>query len=268
MPDPDHDTEPERRTDPRFDNWPVERGQGYEDQASERPESRDEGSTRERLAETSAHEGDLEWIGIAGTGAQGGTPYIYDHGDPGIYEGEFDVEESRVVIREESRREADSQDSLGEHIEAIGEDHGWSWLSGFAREYLEDDRHEELTEEDSLEHTDSAFTERQLPDSSDADVSFNASHSFRDAWDRVHVIDRRFTVTDTDSDTARVDVEEYYLIADEPRAEERGGDADAVEEREYTFELDVDPKTPNWSAAVETDLKEWHATHDEWHAID
>lgn len=267
MPDPDHDTQSERRPDPRFDNWPVERPGGATDQAGETATPRDEGGTRERLADANEDE-DLEWLGVAGTGAQGGTPFVYDRSDPGVYEGEFDDEESRVVVRETADRDVESHESLGEHIEDIGEEHGWSWLSGFAREYLEGDRHEELTDDHELEHTDSAFQQRQLRDSSSADVGFSGSHTFTDAWDRVHVIDRRFTVFDGESDAVRVDVDEYYLIAEEPREQERAGDADPIEEREYTIEREVDPNTPNWESAVEADLQEWHAAHDRWHEVE
>lgn len=261
MPDSDPDRE---RRDPRFDNWPVER---YDDRPDERATPREKDGTTERVAESyEAQDSDLEWIGVTGPGIEAGTPYVYAGNEPAIYEGELDQEDARVVIREEGRRTLESEESIGEHLEEIGEDHGWHWLSSFAREYLEDDEADERTRDDGLALRDSEFTRSELPDSSSADMSFNGSHTLDDPSGRVHIIDRRFTVTDTGAESVRVDVAEYFMVGAEPRETERAGDSEPVEEREYSFDLQIDPDTPNREAAVEEELMEWHESRIEWPA--
>jgi len=256
--DPDHDGRQEQSTDLRFDNWPVTRYD--EDRPAERATPREEGTLHE-LAEE-ADEDSFSWLGVTGAGYPGGTPVVYDPSESAVYEGDIDEEESRVVLREDASHDVDSDASLGERIEEIGDEHGWHWLSSFAREHLEDDRAAELRRD--LTVRDSVFQQRELLESSPADVAFNASHTLEDETGQVYVIERRFTVADLDGDPVHVDVEESYHVAEPPREHERAGDAEIVAEREYGLEGEVDPDSPTRKAAVENELRSFHESRGTW----
>lgn len=268
MPDPDRDPEQERRTNPRYDNWPVERYDAYAEWPVERATPRDEGGTLKEVAEEYQEErdgGDAEWIGFVDTGTQGVTPYLLGAGGSTIYEGEIDEAEERIVLREEKAQEVESEDSLGERIEEIGQEHGWTWLSSFARTHLQDDEDEDtLTEADAgLELRDSEFMQRNLPASSTAELGFSGSHTLTDPSGQVYVIDRDFTVTTIEGNQVAVDVDEEYVVAEGPAEDRRAGDADIVDERQYRLEREVDPDVDR-EVAVETFLQEWHTRHVGW----
>lgn len=190
---------------------------------------------------------------------------MYGPGTGTVYEGDIDADNERIVLREEGEREVESDESLGKHLEAIGDEHGWTWLSSFASDYLEDD--DDRADADGtttgLDLRDTEFTERNITESSPADLSFTGSPTLVDESGRVHVVDRRFTVRKHDGDRVDVEVEDDYLAAEEPAEERREGDADIVEERQESFELDVD-EAANRDAEIESYLKRWHAAHIGW----
>lgn len=273
MTDPDSDAEAERRTDPRFDAWPVERAtpRGGGEPLGEVPETH-----RERRGPE-----DVKWLGFAGRGSSVYGPFLYDAEGSAVYEGDVDHEADRIVLDEESRRDVDDDRSLGEHLEAVGDEHGWTWLSSFAREHLEDDpdrgeparadpdreaaaRGDAAGAPASLELRDSEFVQRNLPESSDLDVGFTGSHTLVDESGRVHVVDRFFDVVETGPGRAAVRLEEEFLLAAEPEPHRREGDAELVEEREYGFDVEFDEDAPNVAAAIESELRTWHAAHVGW----
>lgn len=102
----DHHTKP----DPRFDDWPL---QDKED-------------------------ADIEWLGLAGgTGGSVAVPAFYEPETNTVYRGEVDEENERIVPTE--KRRLDDGESLGDHIESLGEELGWESLSEFARDHLDAD---------------------------------------------------------------------------------------------------------------------------------
>jgi|GEM_PF-1801879 len=255
MSDPDRDAEPERATDPRFDDWPVRR---Y-----------DEDLTVER--ETPADAGDrqlddVEWVGatVAGTG---GAAYVYAPESETVHRGRYDPDADRVVVEDEGRAVGEDE-TLGDHLVDIGDDHDWGWLSSFAREHMDTPDHDP---DDStgghllppgFDYEATEFQQRNLVDDADEDAAFFGSHTFADDTDRVHVLEREFAVTaDEADDRADVHVEERYLVAAAPREEDRAGDADIVDEREYDLALDVDPDERVWVNDAEGLLQEWHRRH-------
>lgn len=269
MPDPDRDPERDRRTAPQYDNWPVERYDAYTEWPIERATPRDEGGTLAEVAEEyeqERDEEDVEWLGFVGAGTQGATPYLLGPGRSTIYRGEIDEAGERIVLREEGARAVESGESLGERIEEIGEEHGWAWLSSFARTYLQDDEPgDALTgAADGLEVRESEFMQRNLPASATADLGFSGSHTLVDASGQVYVIEREFTATTTDGSQVAIDIDEEYLIAEEPAENRRAGDAEIVEERQYSLEREVDTDTDGWKTTVETLLHEWHTHHVGW----
>lgn len=265
MPDPDRNPEEARRTNPRYDNWPVERYDAYTEWPVERATPREEGGTLEEVAEEyQADREDVEWIGFVDTGTQGMTPYLLGAGGSTIYEGEIDEAEERIVLREEAAQKVESDDSLGAHIAEIGDEHGWSWLSSFARTHLQDDEHEAaLSDAAGLERRDSEFMQRNLTASSTADLGFTGSHTLVDASGQVYVIERDFTVTSIEGTRATVDVDEEYVVAEEPEEGRRAGDAEIVDERQYRLERELDPDVDQ-QVAVETFLQKWHSRHVGW----
>lgn len=250
--DPDRDTEPELQTDPRFDNWPAEYYDAYSDWPVEREVPDEDTVKREEI--------DADWVGYAGKWSVAASePLFYDHDRNVVMEGEIDEENERIVVREDHERRDVGDASLGERIEEFSEEHGWTWLASFAREHLEGEGDVETVPEP--EH--SEFNRRNLLDSAEQDLSYVASHTFRDAGDTVFTLERDFDVylDDGDADSARVTVDEEVLVAERPRAEERAGDADILQENEYGFEVTVDPEDPTPEATVEGELKDWHAAN-------
>lgn len=266
MSDPDRDAEPELQTNPRYDSWPVERYDAYADWPVERATPRDEGGTLEEVAEEyqERDDEDAEWLGFVGDGAEVAGPYVYTPGGSAIYEGDIDEDDERIVLRDESRREVESEESLGEHIEEIGDEHGWRWLSSFAREYLEDDEDASAESVDALELRDSEFDRRNLTGSASYDLGFFGSHTLVDASGRVYVIERRFNVNAAETNRTAVEVEESCLAAEEAAEKRRAGDAELVEKRQHGFDIEADTDAGDWEAEVEAYLKKWHAAHVGW----
>ncbi|WP_459191447.1 hypothetical protein [Halosimplex sp. J119] len=256
MPDPDHDAEPEPKTDPRFDNWPVRRYDAYDDLTVERETPGEEG--REQLE-------DVEWVGVSG--GAGGNAVLYEPQQDTVHQGRYDPDENRVVVGDDERR-VDEEESLGDHLVDIGEEHEWNWLSSFAQDHLETPEHDgdHPTSGHLLppgfDHEYTEFQQRNVAASADVDAAFWGSHTFADETDRVHVLEREFGVRGDDvGDEVAVHVEERYLVAEEPREESRAGDADLVNEREYDLALDVDPTEDGWVPATEDLLTRWHRSH-------
>ena len=99
-------------TSPRYDNFPITEGD--------------------------VERSDIEWVGFAANAHGGGQPRLYAPHNETAYAGEIDEENERIRLRPDSAEEV-AEGSLGEHIESIGDEHGWEWLSEFAQEYLEAD---------------------------------------------------------------------------------------------------------------------------------
>jgi len=266
MPDPDRDAESESRTDPRFDNWPIDRYDAYASWPVERATPGDHDAAEDVAAEYAKEEDveGLEWIGFTSGGAPAGGPYLYQSKESAIYRGDIDDENKRVILRERDRRDVESEDSLAEHIEEIGEEHGWSWLSSFAREFVEDDTHPEQSTGE-FEHRDTEFSQRNVSESAEYDLSFTGSHTFADESNRVHIIDRTFDVyldeNGAGSERVTVEVGDHYLLAEAPLEESRAGDADLINERQYELYYDIDTDEVGWERTLETALEEWHSSH-------
>jgi len=257
MSDPDTDAEPERATDPRFDDWPVRRYEAYEQWPVER-------ATPGRESEPVE---DVRWIGFLGSGA-GDGPLLYDPGEGTIHAGRIDEDRERIVVDDQTERRQVDAESIGDHLVDVGEDHDWTWLSSFARDHLDTPAHDpddpttghRLPPGFDHEHTE--FQRRNLTPSADEDAAFHGSHTFADDTERVHILEREFVVVGDETDgSVDAHVEERYLAAEEPRAESRAGDADLVDEQEYDLALDVDPAETAWVADVEGSLKQWHRAH-------
>jgi len=261
--DPDGNANPEARTDPRHDAWPVGGGEAYADWPVERATPGDDDAA-EAIAEEYAENSDMEWLGFTG-GGRVGSAYLYAPAESTIYEGEINEENKRVILREHSRREVESEDSLGEHIRAIGEEHGWSWLATFGREHLEDDERPEWASTLELQNTD--FTERNVLNDASYDLSFTGTHTLVDASGRVHIIDRQFNVHldgRDGGDGPAVEVDEDYLFAEEPRSADRAGDAELIDQDQFDLDLHVDTDEIGAESNVKETLQKWHQNHREW----
>lgn len=277
MANPDSDADADRSTNPRYDDWPVERYAEYAEWPVERATPRDEGGTIDELADEYAEEGervDVEMIGFGGSGAGRPVPYVLGPDGSTIFRGELDEANERVLIRE--AHDADEASSLGARLESFGEDHDWAWLSSFARQHLQDeDREREVDAAEAasadasadpveLDRRNSEFDRRNLPADSPFDLGFYGSHTFADASGRVYMIERDFDVRTAGRGRVTVEIDEDYLVAAADRPTERSGDADLIEERSPTFDLDVDGDAPNWETLVKEHLQEWHADHVGW----
>ena len=275
MPDPDRNAESERRTDPKYDNWPIEGYDNYTewDVQRETPADRDalDDVADEYEAELDEEDRGVEWIGLSGRGG----PLLYEPYGPALYEGEIDEENERVILRKANREELDEDESLGRRIEEHGEKHDWEWLSPFAREHLEGDgeraegRPETIGPADSPEELslrDSEFQQRNLLEEEEADVGFFGSHTLvnDDGW--VHVVERQFDV-DADDVTAgevTVEIDEEFIVSEPESAGRRAGDADLIAERERELTVEAHPDEFGWENEVAEELEEWHDSHVEW----
>lgn len=237
--------------DVRFDDWPIESAGRYADWTVERASPSDE-DVRDDLAEAYERElgAEAKWVGSSASV----TPYLYVPSESSLYEAELDEENRRVLLREADRHEVGEGTSLGERIEELGEEHGWEWLSEFAREHLES---EDRTVATAVEPGGSRFQQRNVAPDADHDLAFFGSHRFLDESEREHVIERTFRV---DAETGDVTVTEDYLLTD-PADE---SEADLVAEREYGLDVDADPDARDFESAVESRIREWHEARAGW----
>ena len=97
------------RTEPNYDVWPV------------------------------ANDQETEYLGLV----DGGAPMLYEPSTNMVYEGDIDRENERIVPREDTERELEPGETLGEVLESIGEKTGWDSLSSFADEHLTSDSTED-----------------------------------------------------------------------------------------------------------------------------
>lgn len=272
MPDPDRDAQPEERTDVRFDAWPIHRHQGHEradNDVHETPREHDDTVGAEPEDLSRREDSEVEWIGL--TGYPGSpTAYVYDRDETAVYEAELDEENQRVLVDESERREVEDDESLAEHIERIGDEHGWNWLSSIAGDFVDEDRHDDLLAEGGtsgrpLELEESEFQRKNVLDDADHDLAFFGSHTYRDPTDRVHVLERRFEVYVPETGgVPDVEVEDRFLVADDPQAERRAGDATMIDKRVYGIDVDVDASADLWKAELEEELEAYHENNVEW----
>lgn len=249
MPDPDHDAEPERRTDPRYDTWPVERSGAYEQWPVERATPGETDPTGDP---------DLEWVGIFSPEGEAEKPYLYDPDQRTLVEGQVDEENERIVVHEASGRETESTDTLGEHLEAFGERHGLTGLAKFARENLDtgDDRSSGLT----YDH--STFDRKNLVEDNEPDLAFVGSHTFADERGRTYVLEREFDAfLATGTDRATVEVREDARQAEGEKRNRQAGPAELTDQRTFELAFDVAAEDPASDERLAEAIEEWHRAH-------
>lgn len=272
MSDPYDDSDEDRRTDPRFDAWPLVRYDAWSNWPVEREAPGEQ--------DTAAYERDTYWMGVVDAESDEGidpddvetptddvreldsessapTAYLYDPAGSALIQGRVDEENSRVVVEDDhERHEVDSERSLGSRLEEFGESRDWSWLSSFARKHLESE--EPPSEEIEIRGTE--FNQRNIVESDPQDLDFVASHTFVGESDQVFTIEREFDVF-LEDDRTNVEVSEQMLVAEAPHEDMRAGDADVVGDQSFDLELDVDPDHPARETEVEAELTEWHRNH-------
>ncbi len=205
---------------------------------------------------------DVRWIGI-GEGSSMAAPWMYDENEGAVYPGEVDDEEEVVRVNEEERRELDEDETLGDHLVELGDEHGWTWLSEFAHENMETTDHDA-----HLDVVDVEFDRRNVADGAEYDLGFFGSFTYRDDDGRVHTLERQFDVyTDesrrTETDRPVAVVEETYLTAKEPQEQRRAGDAEREGQTSRELPIDVDPDAVDERAAIQERVEEWHEAHPE-----
>ena len=194
----DSDDDPERRTDPRFDEWPIDS-----------PEEDHDVSVGSR------------WIGMpaAGGGTAAAAGYVFDPEDEVVYEGEIDEDAERVRILERSESQPEGDESLGDWMRRIGAEDEWSSLSDYGSEQLADR---------PLEAT---FQEQNT--TVDQDYAFFGSYSFPGDDGREHTVEREFTIEDADADRPTVTVDERHFV--DVSGDDK--DAEMLDTRTETFSV-------------------------------
>ena len=79
---------------------------------------------------------DREHLGVTGHESQ---MLMYDKASNAMYVADVDHEAEKIGNPRRSDRQLQAEETLGEYLERVGDDHGWEWLSDFAREHLEED---------------------------------------------------------------------------------------------------------------------------------
>lgn len=193
----------------------------------------------------------------------GSTAVLYDDRTSTIFQAAVDESEQRLVPREETERELESTESLGETLEEFGDRLDWDSLSEFARERVQDDA---TTAETPAGLETVTFTQSNVAANADHDLEFSGSYDRRTDDDRELTVERTFEVSLDDADTpavAVVDVTEQVLRTDDAAGDPDGTDADPLEERSRRFEIDLT------SAATDRELesrigdrcRDWHESH-------
>lgn len=230
-----NDTAPPQ--DVSVDDWPID---GYEE--------------REQA----------EYLGtMSPKGDRGSTAVIYDQRAETVFEADIDEEEEQFVLREDTGRELGSSETLGETLEDFGERIGWVSLSDFAQDRLQDYDEEE---QEALSPDTVTFTQSNVRADSDHDMEFSGSSTYRTTDDRVILLERTFKVRLDDRNNpkeATIDVIEQVLRAEEPAEDRRTGDADPLQERESTFEIDLNSIEADLQieSTIKERCQEWHESH-------
>lgn len=256
MPQDSADPESNRAGPMRFDDWPVQQFETWENWQV----------AHETPVETPGDQrvDDVEWLGFAG-GASGGA-ILYDPQESAVYRAEVDEDDERVVVRDRESTDADDEfggdveELLADRLETIGDEHGWTWLSGFAREHLDDADAIGYRTPAGFDHEYSEFQQRNVLEDADPDVGFFGAHVFSDDFGREHTIERDFDVSVADDgESAAVHVAERSLLSEATEPVDRDDGAELVDEREYDLRVDVGDGPADRRA--EQRLTEWHDEH-------
>lgn len=199
----------------------------------------------------------------------GTTAVLYDDRTSTVFQADVDEDEQRLVPREDTERELESTDRLGETLEEYGDQLEWNSLSEFARERLQND---EPTSEAAAETTSGletvTFTQSNVAATADHDLEFSGSYRGRTDERRELTVERTFEVTLDDSDdpqVAVVDVIEQVLRTDDAAGASDGTDADHLEERETGFEIDLTATATDRElecvVQIEDQCQKWHESH-------
>jgi len=83
-----------------------------------------------------------ESYGYQYLGTRNSLPIVYDPDNHSVMEGRIEEARERIFPDRDTEEEIHHEDSLGEYLERVGDEHGWESLSEFAREHLEDNRND------------------------------------------------------------------------------------------------------------------------------
>ena len=248
------ETEPTSEAkDIRYDEWPLE---GHDD-----PDRQP------------------TYLGIMNPGDEEGERAVfYDDRKEAIFEADVEETEQRHVPREDTERELEPTDTLGEALEDLGDSLEWDSLSAFARERLQsDDARGDVAASAGAEADSTGarpglgsvtFTRSNVGAGADHDLEFSGSYERRTDDGREITVERTFEVTLDDPDAPRVatvDVTDHVLRTDDAAGEPDpdGTDADRLDERGTTFEIDLGEAVGErqLESRIEERCEEWHAAH-------
>ena len=174
-----NDPDARERTDPRYDEWPVNSPEDHDVSVSPK------------------------WVGVtAGGGANAG--FVFDPEDEVVYESEIDEEAERITVIQRSESQPEGDESLGDWMLRMGAEDEWSSLSEYGSEQLRGRRVE------------SSFQEKNT--TVDEDYAFFGSYSFPGDDGREHIVEREFTIADADARPTTVTVDERHMV-DVPNGE-------------------------------------------------
>lgn len=212
-------------------------------------------------------EGRREAVYLGTTNPQGeresSTAVVYDTREETIFEADINEEEQRFIPREDTERALKPSKTLGEALENVGKRLGWDSLSDFAQEQLEND---DAEDQEAPRPETVTFTQSNVRADADQDMEFTGSYTYRTSDDQVTLVERTFEIKLDNPDKpqkATSNVIERVLRAEEPAEERRKGDADLLEEKETTFEIDLSSIEIDRQieSLVEKRCQEWHESH-------
>lgn len=238
----EHPTE----TDPEMDDWPVG------DEPSE----------------------ETKWIGLYDAPSEGvytdrGTvddqanaeeveetdrlAVLFNSARQSVMQGRIDTEQRRIVPLDETERELNEDETLGDIVRGIGERVGWISLSEFGR-----------NADDSSENTDQyleqTFQQKNVPASESFQLWFFGSYTLREEGDRKRTVEHEFHVyTDTAHRTEDgkplAEVTETHL---RPANGDGGAEILNEEQTELIVDIGLDLTGRDEENAIETFCKQWH----------
>ncbi|NGM67720.1 hypothetical protein G6M89_01625 [Natronolimnobius sp. AArcel1] len=193
---------------------------------------------------------------------QKSTALFYDNRNETIFQADVEEEEQRFVSRDDTERNLEPTDTLGEVLEDFGDRLEWDSLSSFGREQLQSDNGD--TETDTTSPDSITFTQSNVSETAAHDLEFSGSYLYQHA-DQELTVERTFEITYDDPTTphSAVAVVTDRLLETSDDAGTLDTDADKLEEHERTFEIDLDASDPErqLETRLEQACKDWHTAH-------
>ncbi|RKD98003.1 hypothetical protein [Halopiger aswanensis] len=189
------------------------------------------------------------------------TALVYDERDETVFQAVIDEDNQRLVPKNGTERELESDGSLAETLAAFGDRLEWDSLSEFARERLQDADESRKSAPEPI-----TFTRSNTSAAADHNLEFSGSYRYRTTGGQVRTVERTLEVTLDDSDDparAAVDVTEQVTQSTALSNQQDRADAARLGTSETAFTIDLTSAATEGrlEAVIEEWCQEWHIPH-------